>query len=688
MKCNEKGANDVFDTSEFISQFNHFFCNEKNNEIWSLLEVILTKIREELAEIHYPDFINSCYGSKTTVIEKHPSIQCFDFKYTESTKDEDISELEILSEFFEIGDKCKCDKCKKQQGEKITTFTECGDVVIIKVNSKILLKDQIIIPTTKSGKDSLYELTGIITNNESNKSFFRNYEKKWLCCDSGDNKFVNEENRECEDSSILFYQRMWHFSHTQISSGRGDSSLILLKKGGIIVKSVLVDTGIYKSASKVILAIEGINYLDAIVITHWHNDHYSGFEAIAKKFKNLENTHIFFPERFEIDGKKKTTTLIEEANAKVKTINEFIDHNFKNENIHKIKDNIIKSTEETINLFKNILFNGSSLMETEYGIVPDKFDIQFLSFDGFCLSGNNTPDSVNYNLNHTSIGLLVKGDGTNLLTCGDLGPKSSKIINKYLKTKDVPLHIVKLNHHGSKDNNLNNDNNQGSQIIFEGFKVALLSIGDNMYAHPNVETLNALSKTKKPFLCTNPPNVLNYPIFEIQLLVETFEYINGNKKQLSEFDFLCNCYNTNGSFSPNNFENNFHEGLNFLWDCIKFLDGKKSSGNLSEIVKHVLDETQAKINTEISNFNAWLEEFMSNSSIHNKAVEYREEIVNNAKNIQNVRLMSKNMWFADECDIETILLPNGKYRIKIDRAGHFAFEDGVFKKEESIMKIF
>ncbi|KAL7716748.1 hypothetical protein QTN25_005710 [Entamoeba marina] len=359
----------------------------------------------------------------------------------------------------------------------------------------------------------------------------------------------------------------WTIEHIQINVQQGDSSLILIKNDADIVKSILIDSGENNGEMDIEGQIlntlrEKINdkKLNAIIITHWDEDHYGGrnckiLEKVLDKFYDKENTHFFAPKensKFnDLFVVEKEIKGVDEVNANKKII--YGDHK------HIGVDEILKRDE------KSNKFVSTSLIDlidrySERGSIPKNIDIEFLCADNNCVKSTKKKLKRKYlemekadvtkkdekKTNVSSIGILVKYFDKTLLTCGDLGTLGSYYINQYLNNEKID--IVKINHHGASGNNVINDT-----FCFPNFDVALISHGENnQHDHPNIETIDALIKSikesvnnqNKRIICTNWPHRM--------LLSEDKEV---NQKQLQKFKYL-ECANINSNIETTFYYNN------------------------------------------------------------------------------------------------------------------------------------
>lgn len=93
---------------------------------------------------------------------------------------------------------------------------------------------------------------------------------------------------------ILFPGKSPYLSVTFLNVGQGDSALVQTRNG----KTILIDTGLGKkenetfdNGERVLLPIlrkSGVNQIDLLIISHYHDDHYGGMSAILEHIPSVK----------------------------------------------------------------------------------------------------------------------------------------------------------------------------------------------------------------------------------------------------------------------------------------------------------------------------------------------------------------------------------------------------------------
>lgn len=226
-----------------------------------------------------------------------------------------------------------------------------------------------------------------------------------------------------------------------IDVGQGDSILIQVNN-----KNLLIDSGPKSDKKKLFdyLSTLDLTKLDYVIETHPHEDHIGNMADVIKKY----NVVSFYA------PKTQTTT---------KTFEQMID-SLKNKNL---KINILKKDMRSINLGKNTKVTVFS---------PTKYYYE--------------------NLNNYSPVIKIEYGKTSFLFTGDAEKDiETEILNN---NENISADVLKIGHHGS------------STSTCEAFlkkvnpSIAVISVGaDNIYNHPDEETLNTLIKNKIPLYRTD-----------------------------------------------------------------------------------------------------------------------------------------------------------------------------------------
>ena len=232
-------------------------------------------------------------------------------------------------------------------------------------------------------------------------------------------------------------------SVTFLSVGQGDSAVLRTPSG----KTVVIDCGPgpgnrndFDAGAKVVtpfLMREGVNRIDALVLTHAHEDHIGGAVSVIRNFK-IDT--VFDPALAHPTGKyKEVLELIEQRGIK-------------------------------------------------YRQIRRGYEIDF--HDGVVIEVLNPPDSISSTnddkeLNNTSIVLRVKFGKTAIMFAGDA--EESAETRMLGECGDLTSQILKVGHHGSRQ--------ATSQEWLEAVQpeIAVISVGwNNQFGHPSKETLKRL----------------------------------------------------------------------------------------------------------------------------------------------------------------------------------------------------
>ncbi|KAL7715215.1 DNA internalization-related competence protein ComEC/Rec2 [Entamoeba marina] len=335
--------------------------------------------------------------------------------------------------------------------------------------------------------------------------------------------------------TIQQLQNGWRVEHTQINVEQGDSSLILIKNGNNTVKSILIDCG-QENAEKYGKNVPHHLYntlqnkirgkqLDAIIITHWDSDHCGGYNCQLLKgvLDKYGNTEIKYNKFYKIQQK--------------------IGINFSHIGISGIFETQHGQILQPISLIDKYL--GRSF---ENILIPNEIDIEFLSVDN-CFVGTHVGSTNKYQqikerehklTNLSSIGLLVKSYGKTILTCGDIGTRGSYFIKQYLSTVKIPkVTVLKLNHHGSRNNTFHHS------FCLPDFDISLISFGEINHSNysPNQGTIEILielinttmftsltnenaSQQNKRVICTNWPQKLMSDAYSRIIVNHDYKYLD------------------------------------------------------------------------------------------------------------------------------------------------------------------
>jgi competence protein ComEC len=228
-----------------------------------------------------------------------------------------------------------------------------------------------------------------------------------------------------------------------VDVGQGDCTHIRTSHGN----NILIDGGgseqsDYDVGEKILLPYllkNGIYKIDAIIVSHFHEDH---AEGIITLLKSIEVNKII------IGPQDKYTYLYDE---------------------------ILKISKE-----KNI-----QIITLRKG---DKFSIDGVEFDILFPSKTYT---ITDDLNNNS--LIVKANilGTQILFTGDMESKEENALLSIMSIANLDIDILKVGHHGSKTSSTEDFLSIISPTI------SIISCGvDNKFGHPHSEVLNRLEAIK------------------------------------------------------------------------------------------------------------------------------------------------------------------------------------------------
>lgn len=213
-----------------------------------------------------------------------------------------------------------------------------------------------------------------------------------------------------------------------LDCGQGDSALI--ESNG---RFALIDTGDGKIDLSKDLKDHGVKKLDAVILTHWDNDHYGGYKDIADK---------------------------------IQILNLVTDSSPNNEKDEKLANEILNLSES------NGTENHIAIPGMEIDIGEIKITVVFHDEDA-------EED------NNRSIVTIAECHGSKFLFTGDAESSAEeKMLNEKIK---LECDVLKVGHHGSKYSS--------SKKFLEKVnpKYAVISCGkDNKYGHPHSESVYRL----------------------------------------------------------------------------------------------------------------------------------------------------------------------------------------------------
>ena len=228
-----------------------------------------------------------------------------------------------------------------------------------------------------------------------------------------------------------------YVSVTFVSIGQGDGALVTTSGG----RRIMVDSGSAnakkpsESAMKTYLIQQGINQIDIIVLSHYHEDHYGGIIGIAREFS---------PELILLPKP------VNKANQ-------------------KIADEIARQVGADAQIIYMKMGEGFKLGNEVYA--------ETIFYD------SDTKDE-----NDRSLVTTITCKNTKFLFTGDITTKAEeKILHKVLAEK-LDVDVIKVAHHGSK--------HSSGTAFFEvtSPEFAVISVGKNMYGHPTQEAIDRMSQ--------------------------------------------------------------------------------------------------------------------------------------------------------------------------------------------------
>lgn len=259
--------------------------------------------------------------------------------------------------------------------------------------------------------------------------------------------------------------------------GHGDTIIISTIEDNI-KRAIIIDCNDAIKTKNYILKNE-IKVVDYIVITHLHQDHYSGVNSL---------------------------------------INSLIENGIEIKNVCWEKDKYLRADEKQKSKYR--LFTAQS---HEYHItkginyVAKRFDNkQYRRLDNGTITGYKIqivyPNSfiANYfddkNVNNTSAVVLLEYNNFKIILPGDLEGEGWYMLNTYMS--DLNCDVLKIPHHGGYFPGGTNTLSLGQVIDYSIPKFAIISTGQNeKYKHPSKETIEYLASKNINILCTEVTNL-------------------------------------------------------------------------------------------------------------------------------------------------------------------------------------
>lgn len=326
--------------------------------------------------------------------------------------------------------------------------------------------------------------------------------------------------------------------------GSGDSILLKFLSADNEAEYVVIDCNKQYNNNKVFnfLKSENVKKINTLIITHLHQDHYSGISDLIDNFEinkllippfissNREKLRLII-EKYKEELKKNVSNMGENESVIKKFTDltkliKFINENCDNGIVEEAtgKENILrfsnignKNIESRIYLplkkIKGILHKA---------IVGDKFNVD-------CFKNDNEM-SIVLGINAFGINLLFTGDSTS-----DQWLEHKRLMN-HDGIENLNIQILKASHHGSKHNN---NKEIYSYILTPNLeKQKFLIISANGTSHPDKEIFSLITEfSLKPY-CTNLSKFCNSPYLlqkdyatfpeEMRLFLSNYKTYNKN----------------------------------------------------------------------------------------------------------------------------------------------------------------
>jgi competence protein ComEC len=248
-----------------------------------------------------------------------------------------------------------------------------------------------------------------------------------------------------------------------IDVGQGDSALLRYRGNNILIDaggSAFSDFDIGENITLPYLIKSGVNELDALIISHYHDDHYKGSKAI------IENLQV---------------------------------------------DKIISSKYPTEEEFLKIIDKNNIPLYT-VNSSNDIFLDDKLYIDILWPIDNNVLDD---NENNNSLVCLVNANGFRLLFTGDI----EKEVEQQLLRKNIgEVDLLKVAHHGS------NTSSHPEFIDELDPKISIISVGENnFYGHPSKQTLQTLLDVNSSIYRTDEMGLISVIIKNDRAIIKPYQ---------------------------------------------------------------------------------------------------------------------------------------------------------------------
>lgn len=270
---------------------------------------------------------------------------------------------------------------------------------------------------------------------------------------------------------LVGFLNMINFNETTlefIDVGQGDSCLVSTKDKVFLIDAGGNAFGNFDVGERIMLPFltkKGINRLDAVFITHFHEDHAKGLIPLIENVK-IDNIYI----GYENDESKLYNEIMHIANM----TNTKVCKIMKNDLIYLDRNNLIK-------------------------ILSPSFD---MSID------------TTTNENNLSLVLKLMAHKRNILFTGDIEEEiEHKIVNN---TELEKIDIIKVPHHGSITSST-------PELINEARpSYAVIQVGKNNFGHPNVEVMDRYKRIGARVLRNDENGLITFKIDEGSIEIYTY----------------------------------------------------------------------------------------------------------------------------------------------------------------------
>lgn len=261
----------------------------------------------------------------------------------------------------------------------------------------------------------------------------------------------------------------------------GDGIIVLLPRNEVYESAIIIDCNDGIKAYKV-LEKYNIKFIESVVITHFHSDHYKGFDILFNRLieKKMRINNIFYyPDR------------IQRQNDEGKIYKSFL-------------AKIVGMAKDNIFIYNSNIIDGNKKEKNIYKKEDLKIDLIYPRIIDITSESNINNYSGIVEINYRKNKVLLTGD---LEESGWF--KLYKYMKEYQEPESLNADIIKMPHHGAFYDE-KTINTLGTNKILELVKpkYAIISTADTKkYNHPNIETIKALRNRKIRILCTNMTSV-------------------------------------------------------------------------------------------------------------------------------------------------------------------------------------